>query len=69
LNARCLITTTKEAAEQFMTVILKVFDENLNSKPKEQNASDVMIEGSPSKNGQIRILQRPLTIQPKKVDQ
>jgi hypothetical protein len=48
---------------------LKVFDENLNSKPKEQNASDVMIEGSPSKNGQIRILQRPLTIQPKKVDQ
>jgi hypothetical protein len=58
--------TTKEAAEQRMAGILKDFDDSFNPNPKEEKASHTRKENSPVKAAQIKILQRPSTVQTKK---
>jgi hypothetical protein len=60
--------TTQDAAEQRMAGILKDFDNAFNPSPKEQEENPARTAASPAKNCQIKILQRPLTIQPKKGD-
>lgn len=64
--------TTKKAAEQRMAGILN-FDDSFSPSPKDQKASPALAYASPVKNTtlfpvksrQIRMLQRPFTIQTK----